>query len=141
MTIYLALLAVAAVALGVGFLIGRHSAPECERQHHETQIVIGRARLTKLDADGQPTGDSVEFPRHISLEFEAEAADPGVAAILFGHNGAPVEHEEPAFTALYDPGPGNSTGRHAVVEPDEEVTQVVPVVEPSWPQHDNAREA
>jgi hypothetical protein len=126
MTVYLALLAVAAVALGVGVLIGRHTAPDCERQHHETQIVINRARLTKLDADGRPLGEGVDITgRMITMEFQAETDSGGF-----------VEHEEPAFTAPYNPGPGEASGRHAAVEADEEVTQVVPVVEPGWPQDD-----
>jgi hypothetical protein len=135
--IYLCLFAVAVVAGGLGVYVGRVTAPECERQHHETQIVINRARLTKLDADGRPLGEGMDITgRMITMEFQAEA-DPAMAAVLFGNSGAAVEHDEPAFAAPYLPGPGESTGRHAAVEADEEVTQVVPLVGPDWPQSDD----
>lgn len=114
MIIYLALAGVAAVAVGLGFYLGRVTAPECERDHHQTQIHIGHARLTKIDADGKPVGPSVPLPsgaRSMTLEFTAEQVNPRALDLL---TGAAVR-----ATASHD------SGRHRVVEPDEEVTQVI----------------
>jgi hypothetical protein len=124
MIVYLCLLAVALVAGALGVYVGRITAPECELQHHQTQIMINRARLTKLDADGKPVGPSMDMPsgaRQMTMTFEAEAVDPTVFDLLTGDQvRARVAHD---------------SGRHHAVEADEEVTQVVPVadVSPEWP--------
>lgn len=116
----LALVALVAAVAALAFYLGRITAPQPKtKPRPQTSVHIARAKLTKLDADGEPVGPSLPLGgREITLHFEAQAVDPGTLSLLTGLPG----------------------GRHRAPDPDDTPNLLKPPdrrPEPEWPSDEH----